>query len=271
MGLNGYRAAAKARIDAELKARIGQWFPTLPAPHREALHGILAEGKRLRGSLTCLVAEALGGTLEQALPAALAVEVIQAASLVHDDFVDRDTMRRGRPAAWTLLSAQRAVLLADLMFATAIEKMAQVGGREAETLAHAIAAMAQGAFQESLGIGKVHDSEGYHSIIHLKTGSLFAAAARLGALAAGAHERTVEAATKFGAFTGEVYQIADDLADGTGIGAPKLLQARIAPLVEQARSALAAFPENERTQMLADMPGELALIYGLTRSRNRTR
>ena len=121
------------------------------------MHGILAEGKRLRGSLTCLVAEALGGTLEQALPAALAVEVIQAASLVHDDFVDGDTLRRGRPAAWTLLSARRAVLLADLMFATAIEKMTQAGGREGETLAHAIAAMAQGAFQESVGIGKVHD------------------------------------------------------------------------------------------------------------------
>jgi geranylgeranyl pyrophosphate synthase len=257
MGLNGYRAAAKARIDAELKARVGQWFPTLPPPHQEALHGILAEGKRLRGSLTCLVAEALGGTLEQALPAALAVEVIQAASLVHDDFVDGDTLRRGRPAAWTLLSARRAVLLADLMFATAIEKMAQAGGREGETLAHAIAAMAQGAFQESVGIGKVHDSQAYHSIIHLKTGSLFAAAARLGALAAGAQERTVEAATQFGALTGELYQIADDLADGAALGARELLRAKFAPLVEQARCALAAFPDNERTRMLADMPGEL--------------
>jgi geranylgeranyl pyrophosphate synthase len=257
MELNGYRAAAKARIDAELKVRVGQWFPTLPPPHQEALHVILAEGKRLRGSLTCLVAEALGGTFEQALPAALAVELIQAASLVHDDFVDGDTLRRGRPATWTLLSARRAVLLADLLFATAIEKMAQAGARQGETLAHAIAAMAQGAFDESVGIGKVSDSQAYHSIIHLKTGSLFAAAARLGALAAGAQERMVEAATQFGALTGEVYQIADDLADGAGVGAPELLQARIAPLVEQARCAIAAFPDNERTQMLADMPGEL--------------
>jgi geranylgeranyl pyrophosphate synthase len=156
------------------------------------------------------------------------------------------------------------VLLADLMFATAIEKMAQVGAREGQTLAHAIAAMAQGAFQESLGVGNAHDWEAYHSIIQLKTGSLFAAAARLGALAAGANQRMVKAATQFGALTGEAYQIADDLADGGGTGAPELLQARIAPLVEQARSALAAFPENERTQMLADMPGELALIDALS-------
>ena len=269
MGLNGYRAATKARIDAELKTRAGQWFPALPTPHREALYGVLAEGKRLRGALTCMVAEALGGTLEQALPAAFAVEVIQSASLVHDDFVDGDTMRRGRPAVWTLLSARRAVLLADLMFATAIEKMAQVGAREGETLAHAIAAMARGAFDESLG--KAHDWEAYQSIIQLKTGSLFAAAARLGALAAGAHEKTVDAAAKFGALTGEAYQIADDIADGGGIGTPEFLQARMAALVEQARQALAAFPQNERTRMLAEVPGELVLIDALKRSPNRMR
>ena len=109
MGLSAYRLATKARIDAELKARVGQWFPGLPPAHEDALHGILAEGKRLRGSLTCLVAEALGGSLEQALPHALAVELVEAASLVHDDFVDGDTVRRGRPAAWTLLSPRRAV------------------------------------------------------------------------------------------------------------------------------------------------------------------
>jgi len=96
MGLTAYRAAAKARIDAELKLRAEQWFATLPPPHADALRTMLTEGKRLRGSLTCLVAEALGGTLEQALPAALAVEMVQAASLVHDDFVDGDTVRRGR-------------------------------------------------------------------------------------------------------------------------------------------------------------------------------
>ncbi|HKQ26958.1 MAG TPA: polyprenyl synthetase family protein [Burkholderiales bacterium] len=260
--MSAYQAAAKARIDAELNARVAQWFPSLSPPHREALHSILVEGKRLRGSLTCLVAEALGATFERALPAAFAVEVIQAASLVHDDFVDGDTTRRGRPAAWTQLSARRAVLLADLMFATAIEKMTQLGPREGETLARAIAAMAQGALQESLGMGKVHDAEAYRSIIQLKTGSLFAAAARLGALAAGAHGSILEAATRFGAVTGEVYQIADDLADGD-MGAPELLQAKIAPLVEQARTALAAFPRNEHTSML------LGVIDALKRSPNR--
>jgi geranylgeranyl diphosphate synthase, type I len=267
MGLTAYRAAAKARIDAELKLRAGQWFATLPPTHADALRTILTEGKRLRGSLTCLVAEALGGTLEQSLPAALAVEMVQAASLVHDDFVDGDTVRRGRPAAWTLLSSRRAVLVADVMFATAIEKMAQAGAREGATLAHAIAAMAQGALQEGAGNTCVEDLDAYRRIIYLKTGSLFAAAARLGALAVDAQEPLLQAATEFGARAGELYQIADDLADGARLGSLRP-QTQIAILLEQARRALAAFPDNERTRMLADMP--YALIGVQRRSRSRT-
>lgn len=267
MGLNAYRAAAKARIDAELKPRVEQWFPTLPSTDADALRTILAEGKRLRGSLTCLMAEALGGTLEQALPAALAVEMVQAASLAHDDFVDGDTMRRGRPAAWTLLSPRRAVLVADVMFATALEKMAQAGAREGASLAHAIAAMAQGALQESVHYGEA-DPDAYRRIIHLKTGSLFAAAARLGALAAGADESRVEAATEFGARAGEAYQIADDLADGARLGALDP-QSEIGLLVAQARRALAAFPQNEHTRMLAEMPEELTGAQKRSRSHTR--
>lgn len=267
MGLNGfaaYRAVLKARIDAELKAQLGEWFPGLQDAHREALHDILAEGKRLRGSLTCLVAEALGGKLEQALAAALAVEMIQAASLVHDDFVDGDTVRRGRPAAWTKLSPRRAVLLADLVFATAIEKMARAGGREGATLAHSIAAMARGAVEET-----VDQADGYRRIIQLKTGSLFAAAARLGALAAGADEWTLEAATRFGARTGEAYQVADDLADAPHDAHVRgRMDEERASLIEDARGALAVFPDNEFTRMLAEMPG---VISAPTRRPSRMR
>jgi geranylgeranyl pyrophosphate synthase len=268
MGLSAYRLAAKARIDAELKAWAGQWFPRLPPAHEDALHGILSEGKRLRGSLTCLVAEALGASLEQALPHALAVELVQAASLVHDDFVDGDTVRRGRPAAWTLLSPRRAVLVADVIFAAAIETMAQAGSREGATLARSIADMAQGALQESLVEAAVKDAQTYRRIIHLKTGSLFAAAGRLGALAAGADESALQAATDFGARAGALYQIADDLADGARLGSLSP-QAELGLLLEEARRALAAFPANERTQMLAEMPH--ALIGAQKQSRSRTR
>jgi geranylgeranyl pyrophosphate synthase len=263
MGLNGlaaYRGPVKARIDAEFALRLGEWFPGLPREQGDALQEMLADGKRIRGLVTCLVAEALGAPLERVLPSALAIEMVQSASLVHDDFVDGDTVRRGRPAAWKRLSPKRAVLLADLAFATAIESMARAGSREVETLAHAIAAMAQGALEEALGAGALQRGpQAYRRVIQLKTGSLFAAAARLGALAAGAEETTLEAAARFGALTGELYQIADDLVDDPQ-GAPALrqcMQAEMAPLIEQARGALERFPDNECTRMLAEMPGHL--------------
>ena len=223
--------------------------------------------KAPRGSLTCLVAEALGGTLEQSLPAALAVEMVQAASLVHDDFVDGDTVRRGRPAAWTLLSSRRAVLVADVMFATAIEKMAQAGAREGATLAHAIAAMAQGALQEGAGNTRVEDLDAYRRIIYLKTGSLFAAAAWLGALAVDAQEPLLQAATEFGARAGE------PLPDRRRPG-----RWRAARLAETANAdryspragtrALAAFPDNERTPNARRHA--LGAIGAQRRSRSRT-
>lgn len=257
-----YHGGLKRRIDAELGARLGDWFPSLPRAHLETLSGIVADGKRLRGTLTCLVAQALGGRVERALPAALAVEIIQAASLVHDDFVDGDALRRGRPAAWTVLSPQRAVLLADVMFATAIEKMAQEGAREGATLARAIATMAQGAFHETLAEGRT-EGAAYRRINALKTGSLFAAAARLGALAASAGHIELQAATEYGALAGEAYQIADDLADPVRPGSVDVrpgMEEEIAALIERAQGFLARFPDGEATRLLAQLPGEFARL-----------
>ena len=182
-----YAARIKDRVDAELASCVADWFPELPPPDQDALRGILARGKRLRACLACLVAGALGGRIEAAMPAALAIEMVHAASLVHDDFVDGDALRHGKPAAWTVLAPRRAVLLADMMFATAIERMAQCGAAEVSALAHAIAATARGAFQETLG-----GSTSYRRISEAKTGSLFAAAARLGALAAKGRAAEVE-------------------------------------------------------------------------------
>lgn len=251
VGLNEYRAALQGRIDAELETRLQEWFEELPPAQLAWLRAIVAEGRRLRGCLTCLVAEALGARLERALSPAAAIEIVQAASLVHDDFVDGDALRRGRAAAWTWLTPRRAVLVADVMFATALERMAALGPREAATLARAIATMARGAFQEVLDA-----QPSYRRIIQWKTGSLFAAAARLGALAADAEPRLLEAAYEYGMRTGEAYQMADDLADEPA-RLPQMRQAmeeEIGALLAQAAAALAPFPDNDCTRMLRERP-----------------
>lgn len=250
MDFAAYHARSRALIDAEIAARLGEWFGALPQEHLDALRMVLSQGKRLRGCLACLVAEALGAEPERALSAALALEVVQAASLVHDDFVDGDRERRGRAAAWTVLTPRRAVLLADVMFATALERMARAGAAQAAALSQAIAAMARGALEESAA------PDARPRIIQLKTGSLFAAAARLGALAAGAPAPLADAAHEFGSRAGEAYQVADDVVD-TALS-PARAASRMSLLLERAKAALAPFPDSPHTRLLADAPAHMA-------------
>ena len=210
-------SASRARLEAELSRAIPSFFRELAPPEIETIQGIIADGKRIRGCLVCLVAEALGGPIEDAIPRAVAIECVQAASLVHDDYIDGDMQRRERPATWTLEGARRAVLLGDVVFAVAIGKMMELGREEGLTVVQAIATMARGAYREIAMPPKRRaprrsaDAKLYNEVIHLKTGALFGAAAKLGALAAGAGRSLAQSAFEWGACTGEAYQIADDL------------------------------------------------------------
>jgi len=182
---------------------------------------LLTGGKKIRGSLLCLVATALGGTLESALPRAVAVELIQTATLIHDDFVDQHRTRRDLPAVWTLEGARRAVLLGDIVFASAIEMMSELGRDDGLIVSRTIAEVSRGAYREPLNpatlleeiaAGRVNGAL-YEKIIYLKTGVLFGAACQLGTIAASAEETLQHAWRRFGLKIGEAYQIADDLHD----------------------------------------------------------
>jgi hypothetical protein len=217
-----YWRTTRAELDTAFLYWVPRFFPSLSETQRAAVHDVLDHGKRLRGCLLCLVNEALGGRREAALPRALAVECIQAASLIHDDFVDCDTRRRERPAAWTTYGPRKAVLLGDVMFATALQRMTEMGHADGLAVAEVIATMASGAWQEPLEPEDVEpallaDPERggrlYPGIIHLKTGALFGTAARLGAISAGGSQRMADVAYEFGVYLGEAYQIADDLGD----------------------------------------------------------
>jgi hypothetical protein len=217
-----YWRTTRAELDSAFLHWIPRFFPSLSETQAAAVHGALDHGKRLRGCLICLVNDALNGQREAALPRALAVECIQAASLIHDDFIDCDTERRARPAAWTTYGPRKAVLLGDLIFATVLQRMTESGRADGLAVAEVIATMASGAWQEPLEPADVEQAvladpeDGrnlYPRIIHLKTGVLFGAAARLGAISADAPQRIVDLAHEFGVHLGEAYQIADDLID----------------------------------------------------------
>lgn len=232
------------RIRLRLEKEFGQWVPELfgdlPQPQVEAVLRSLGAGKRIRGCLVCLVCEALEGDIEAAVSRAVGIECIQAASLIHDDYVDGDTIRRNRPAEWTLQGSRQAVLLGDVMFATVISKMVEESVEEGSLVANIIATMAKGAYQEHLdrsNLGRIvgegeYRSETYERVIHLKTGALFGAAAQLGAISAGAPAPVGVQAFKFGAHLGGAYQIADDLVE-----VAKLEQLPRSPVAELSAAA----------------------------------
>jgi len=191
-----------------LKGSAGLW---------DALQG----GKKIRGCLLCLVTESMGGALQAAIPRAAAIELIQTATLIHDDFVDQDTVRRKLPAVWTLEGARRAVLLGDVIFASAIKMMSDLSCEDGAVVSDAIAQVAKGALHEPLEplelvrqieSGLLDDSL-YEQIIHLKTGILFGAACRMGAVAAQAPLHIRDSLQRYGWRIGEAYQVADDLQE----------------------------------------------------------
>jgi geranylgeranyl pyrophosphate synthase len=209
----------REQLDPAFDRLLPEFFEDLSVAHRPAVHDVLNGGKRLRGCLVSLLNEALGGPAAAAVPRAMAVECVQAASLIHDDFVDGDTLRRDRPATWTVLGSRRAVLLGDVLFATALRRMAELGREDGVVLAKAIATMAAGAYQEPLAFSDLPQDAGgdaaqlYPRLIYLKTGVLFGAAAQLGALAAGVSVPLAAQVFDYGVAIGEAYQIADDVHD----------------------------------------------------------
>jgi hypothetical protein len=141
--------------------------------------------------------------------------------LIHDDFVDQDTVRRGRPATWTIEGPRRAVLIGDVIFASAIKMMSDLGREDGATVSDAIAQVSRGALHEPLDplalAGEIEsgrvNGQLYQKVIRLKTGILFGAACRLGAIAAGADDKLKDASFRYGLRIGEIYQIADDVQE----------------------------------------------------------
>jgi geranylgeranyl diphosphate synthase, type II len=203
-------------------------FPAdCPSQLAEAIrYSLLAPGKRLRPRLVLMAAEACGGAVERALPAAVAVEMIHAYSLVHDDLpaMDDDDLRRGRPTCHKQFDEATAILVGDALQARAFEILAtQI--EPAERAARCCAELAAAAGATALVGGQADDLaaefrhiglERLQSIHRRKTGALFRASLRLGAIVADATDQQLHALTAFGESLGHAFQIVDDLLDVGG-------------------------------------------------------
>jgi len=211
---------ALASVEAQLNALVVSDVPLLTEASR---HMFNAGGKRLRPRLLLLAYDAAGGRdLDQAIPLAAAIEIIHTATLIHDDINDHSDMRRNRPTVNALWGTTTALLTGDFLFTKAYHLMVPYRPEVNATLAEACVALVEGeTLQVETARQGTLDRETYFRIISKKTASLFAAAARLGALQAGADEAIVAALGTYGHNIGLAFQIVDDVLDL--IGDPQVL------------------------------------------------
>jgi geranylgeranyl diphosphate synthase, type II len=213
------------RLIAEVDRALGAFLDAADLPPNlkaAAMHAVLAGGKRMRPLVVLHSAAAVGGSIEDAMPAAVGIELIHAFSLVHDDLpaLDNDRMRRGRPTVWVAYGEAMAILAGDALLSLAIESAATspraAGGIVAE-ISRATTRMINGQVLDTLG--GFAPSEGDRSRlerIHAnKTGALIVASCRMGVLAAGGSPEALASLTRWGENMGLMFQIIDDLLDET--------------------------------------------------------
>jgi len=218
----------RSRIDAALSVRT-ELDGGCPAVLQEAIrYSLLAPGKRLRPMLVLLAAEACGGSIDRAMPAACAVEMVHAYSLVHDDLpsIDDDDLRRGLPTCHKKFGEAIAVLAGDALLAMALEVLAREIDPP-ETAAACCAALAEAAGPCQMVGGQTDDVlppdtsllsdaarvELLESIHRRKTGAMINVSLKLGALVAGTDPRKLAALDQYGRCLGLAFQITDDLLD----------------------------------------------------------
>ena len=217
------RALVEERLVREL--RTDEAFDARLAESME--YSLTAGGKRLRPILLMAAADAAGGRGEDYLTSACAVEMIHTYSLIHDDLpaMDDDDYRRGKLTNHKVYGAGLATLAGDALLTMAFELLARQQGVPAETMLRVVREISEAAGANGMVGGQALDlaSEGKRidmdtlRRMHMaKTGALFRASVRSGAILGGADEAQLAALTEYAEAFGLAFQITDDILDVTG-------------------------------------------------------
>ena len=172
-------------------------------------------GKRMRPMLILLAAKNFGTVSEVTQNAAVGLELLHTASLVHDDVVDESKERRGQASVNASYDNKVAVLVGDYILSTALLRVSLTDNQKIiQLLAELGRTLAAGEILQLSNIQNQEISEDvYYQIINNKTAALFEACAKIGAISAGATDEEVAAAAKFGQNIGMIFQIRDDIFD----------------------------------------------------------
>ena len=172
-------------------------------------------GKRMRPMLILLTAKNYGQVSDVTQNAALGLELLHTASLVHDDVVDESDERRGQPSVRAEYNNKVAVLVGDYILSTALLRVALSKNHQiVEELAELGRILAAGEILQLSNITNQEISEDiYYQVINQKTAVLFEACCKLGAISVGASQEVIEKSAQFGHNIGMIFQIRDDIFD----------------------------------------------------------
>ena len=222
-----YMGERAALIDAALDASIPMQYPEVI--HESMRYSLLAGGKRVRPALCLASCELVGGSIEQAMPTACALEMIHTMSLIHDDLpsMDNDDFRRGKPTNHKVYGEEIAILAGDALLSLAFEYIArETKGVDAERVLQVIVEVGKSVGSEGLVAGQVVDikSEGDDVVVGLdtlqyihehKTAALLESAVVSGAILGGASQEDVDRLRKYSRNIGLAFQVVDDILDIT--------------------------------------------------------
>ena len=233
----------------------------------EPLNYAIQGGKRIRPLMVLLCYDAVRSRdtiTDDPMPAAIAVELLHLESIIHDDVIDADTIRRDRQVFHVKYGLGASILSADFVLGIILDIASQYADtRVGRELSKAALKMSEGEFGEM----KITDSkrqiatDEYLETISRKTASLFQSSAKLGAIISGAKQQSIEAMSEFGLNLGIAYQIQDDLLDWSQDGNgermastdPEALKKMSYRFAVSAKNCLAHVPESEAKERLSEL------------------
>ena len=206
--IDGYLGDFNALFDRSMSNTDGMLSQALAHIRQKA-------GKRMRPMLILLMARNYGDVTQVTQNAAVGLELLHTASLVHDDVVDESSERRGQASLNAMYDNKVAVLVGDYLLSTALLHVAYTGNQAiVQYLSELGRTLACGEILQLTNISSQEISEEvYYQVIRQKTAALFEACCAIGALSAGAGEAAIEAAKRFGSSLGIIFQIRDDIFD----------------------------------------------------------
>lgn len=267
----------------ELSRKISSWLSedtlaTSVALQEPGKYSVLSGGKRVRGVLTLLAGELLHIDHSRLRPLAVSLELIHAASLVHDDLpaLDNDELRRGKPSSHVQYGEDIAVVTGDALIADGFNVVANANvlseaerGRLVGLLSKTVVELCDGQALDLKAGTDVESEDELQRRHRLKTGALIAAAASAPALLDGEHERKLcfNHLKLFGLSLGLLFQVTDDLLDVTG-SAEELGKEPLADQRQETATYVSVLgmeqAQQRADQILAEAKAQLAVLEGDT-------